>query len=97
MREIIILLGLMLAIYVFWSRKRPPIVDEIISWLNLSLGLALLTALALSGHAAAATSNILVYAILGDWLHLLAASLWIGGMMYLAVIYLPVLKRGIPR
>jgi len=92
MREIIILLSLMLAIYVFWSRKRPPIIDEIISWLNLPLGLALLTALALSGHAAAATSNILVYAILGDWLHLLAASLWIGGMMYLAVIYLPVLK-----
>jgi copper transport protein len=92
MREIIILLALMLAAYVFWSRKRPPIIDEIISWLNLPLGLALLTALALSGHAASATSNILVYAILGDWLHLLAASLWIGGMMYLAVIYLPVLK-----
>ena len=56
------------------------------------LGLALLTAVALSSHAEAATSTILVYAVLADWLHLLAASLWIGGMIYLVVVYLPILK-----
>jgi len=28
-----------------------------------------------------------------DWLHLLAAALWVGGMMYIATTYLPVLKH----
>ena len=92
MREIVLLLALMLASYTFWSRKRPPILDEILSWTNLALGLAFLIALTLSGHAAAVNNTILVYVALGDWLHLLAASLWIGGMMYLSVVYLPVLK-----
>lgn len=91
-REVVVLLALLLAIYIFWSRQHSSITYEIVSWINLALGLALLTAVTLSGHAAASNPSILVYSVLGDWLHLLAASLWIGGMMYLAVIYLPALK-----
>jgi copper transport protein len=92
MREIVILLALSLAIYIFWSQQRPRIVDGIISWINLALGLALVTAVVLSSSATTVSNTNLVYAVLADWLHLLAASLWIGGMMYLAVSYLPVLK-----
>jgi uncharacterized membrane protein len=62
------------------------------SWANLLLALALLIAITLSGHAASVGSDLIVYAVLVDWLHLLAASLWIGGMMYIATIYLPILK-----
>ncbi len=47
----------------------------------------------MSGHAAAVSPNIVSYAIVIDWLHLLAASLWVGGMMYIATNYLPVLRR----
>ena len=92
MREIVLLLALVLAGSTFWPRKRSPILDELLSWTNLALGLAFLIALTLSGHAAAVNNTILVYAALGDWLHLLAASLWIGGMVYLSAVYLPVLK-----
>jgi copper transport protein len=92
MREIIVLLALVLAMSLFWSRRRSPIIDRLISWINLVFGLALLTTVALSSHAEEATSTTLVYAVLADWLHLLAASLWIGGMIYLVVVYLPILK-----
>jgi copper transport protein len=47
----------------------------------------------MSGHAAAVSSNALVYSIVIDWLHLVAAALWVGGMMYIATIYLPVLGK----
>jgi len=92
LREIVLLLAFVLSIYAFRSRQRSPIVDEIISWTKLALGLTLLTAVTISGHAAATNDTILVYSVTANWLHLVAASLWIGGMMYLSVIYLPVLK-----
>jgi copper transport protein len=92
MREIILLLAAGLAVYTLRSHKRSPIRDEIISWTNLALGFALLTAETFSGHAVATSDTILTYSVMANWLHLLAASLWIGGMFYLAVVYLPVLK-----
>jgi copper transport protein len=67
-------------------------INAILPWANLVLGLALLIAVTLSGHAAATSSNIFVYAVLVDWLHLLAASLWVGGMMYISTTFLPSLK-----
>ncbi len=92
MREIVVLLALLLAIIPFTLKTLPRRVTAIVSWLNLILGMALLIALTLSGHASAASSDILAYAVMVDWLHLLAASLWIGGMMYISTIYLPTLK-----
>jgi copper transport protein len=92
MREIVLLLAAGLAVYTLRSHKRSPIRDEIISWTNLALGFALLTAETFSGHAVATSDTILTYSVMANWLHLLAASLWIGGMFYLAVVYLPVLK-----
>jgi copper transport protein len=92
MREIVVVLALLIALYVFFTKQRPRIVSASLAWINLVLGLALLIAVTLSGHAAATNNNILVFAVLVDWLHLLAASLWVGGMMYISTTYLPVLK-----
>ena len=72
----------------------PRHISDILSWFNLILGMALLLALTLSGQAANGDS--LTYAVMIDWLHLLAASLWVGGMLYIAIIYLPIFKKNSP-
>ncbi|GHO88953.1 copper resistance protein CopC [Dictyobacter formicarum] len=89
----VVVIALVLAAFTNVVRERPRAMDSILSWLNLLLSLALLTAVTLSGHAAAVSGNLQTFAILGDWLHLLAASLWVGGMLYLSLIYLPGLRR----
>lgn len=99
MRGIAVLLAIVLSAYALYTRhadRRPRLITTLLPWANLMLGLALLTAVTLSGHAAAVGANTLVYAVLSDWLHLLAASLWIGGMMYIALICLPILKQRAP-
>jgi len=92
MRQIVILLALLLLVPTVMIKRPSQRITSSISWANFALGLALLIALTLSGHAAATSSNVLIYAVLGDFLHLVAAALWVGGMMYIAVIYLPMLK-----
>ncbi len=96
MRQIVILVAILLAAYMWLVRQRSALLQNLLSWANLLLALALLIAITLSGHAAAVSSDVLVYSVLVDWLHLLAAALWIGGMMYIATIYLPVLKDCVP-
>jgi len=93
MRELVIIVAIILSLYMLWRKQRPQLVNRLLPLINLSLGLALFIAITMSGHAAAASSNILVYSILVDWLHLVAAALWVGGMMYIATIYLPVLGK----
>ncbi|GAC1633981.1 MAG: copper transporter YcnJ [Ktedonobacteraceae bacterium] len=93
MRQIVVILALLVITYALLTKRRSKAFEETFSWVNLLLALALLIALTLSGHAAAVSSNIVVFAVLSDWLHLLAASLWIGGMMYIATTYLPILMR----
>jgi copper transport protein len=65
----------------------------ILPWANLILGLALFIAITMSSHAAAVSKNVVIYAVPIDWLHLLAAAFWVGGMMYIATTYLPVIHR----
>ena len=93
LREIVILLALLLAVYMALVKQPSQQITSSITWGNFALAVALLVALTQSGHAAATSSNVRVYAVLADFLHLAAAALWIGGMMYIAVIYLPVLKN----
>jgi copper transport protein len=54
-----------------------------------TLAIAFLT-IALSGHANSADPRGL--AVLTDWIHLLAASVWIGGIAQLATAWLPALR-----
>ncbi len=93
MRELVIIVAIILSLYMLWRKQRPQLVNRLLPLINLFLGLALFIAITMSGHAAAASSNILVYSILVDWIHLVAAALWVGGMMYIATIYLPVLGK----
>ena len=95
MRQIVVMLALCVTLYALSAKRRSHATTEILSWTLLLLGLALLIAVTLSGHAAAISGNGAVLAVLADWLHLLAAALWIGGMMYIATTYLPTLG-GIP-
>ena len=93
MREVVIVLAIILAIYMILQQQRSRFTKTALPIANLVLASALLIAITMSGHAAAVNPNIVSYAIVIDWLHLLAASLWVGGMMYIVTNYLPVLKR----
>ena len=92
MREIVIFLALVVAVYMLLSRQRPRLVNKLLPWLNLILGLALFIAITMSSHASAVSSNLVIFAIPVDWLHLVAAALWVGGMMYIATSFLPILR-----
>ncbi len=85
----ILILALLATGYTIFVKQRSKAFEEIFSWVNLLLGLALLTALTLSNNTISDNSG--VFAPLADWLHWLAAALWIGGVMYIATTYLPVL------
>jgi copper transport protein len=93
MREVVILIAMAPALYMLFQQQRPRIARTVLPIVNLFLASALLIAITMSGHAAAVNPNIVSYAIVIDWLHLLAASLWVGGMIYIATNYLPVLRR----
>jgi len=98
MRMVVLILAIRLALYrlqLYRSKrtKSSPLVDNVLPWTNLILGLALFIAMAMSSHAAAVNTNIAPYAIIADWLHLVAAALWVGGMMYIAASYLPLLRK----
>ena len=53
-------------------------------WPTLVLGIGFASGLSLSGHSTSSQAAEVV-----DWLHLLAASLWIGGLVQLAVVVWP--------
>jgi copper transport protein len=88
-REIVLVLALYLAWYQWHARWRSPRFTTVLSWIHLIIGLAFFLALTLSSHAAAVGSGEVIVALIADWLHLVAAALWVGGMLYLALSYLP--------
>jgi putative copper export protein/methionine-rich copper-binding protein CopC len=92
-REIIVLLAIAITLYMLFSKRRPVAVNSALPLVNLLLGCLLFIAITMSSHAAAVSSNILAFAIIVDWLHLMAAALWVGGMFYIATTYLPVLGK----
>jgi copper transport protein len=93
MREIVIVIAIALSLYMLLSKERSRFLKHILPWTNLALGLALFIAIAMSSHAAAVSRQVVLFAIPIDWLHLLAAALWVGGMMYLATTYLPIIRQ----
>ncbi|HLV97170.1 MAG TPA: CopD family protein [Ktedonobacterales bacterium] len=92
-RELLGLLALL------WLVARPdPIMTEEnwqprvgLNWARMALGLLLLVAMSLSGHAAAAQvqGGIASFAVPVDWLHLLSTSLWVGGIIFIAMTLMP--------
>src|SRR6266699_4745975 len=98
MRMIVLILAMRLALYqlqLYRSQRatHARLTNHILPWTNLLLGLAFFIAMAISSHAAAVNTHIAPYAIIADWLHLVAAALWVGGMMYIAASYLPMLRK----
>lgn len=59
--------------------------ETIFGGLALAAGIAVLGLTSYSSHNAAAPADVRVPAIFTDFIHLLAASLWFGGLFYLAV------------
>ncbi len=93
MSEIVIAVALLLAIYMAVRKQRPRIVNGMLPVVNLFLGSLLFVAMSMSSPATGVSPNTFVFAVVVDWLHLLAAALWVGSIMYIAATYLPVLKR----
>ena len=60
---------------------------------ELLLVAALLVAFALSGHAAAVPAPELGYSLSVDLLHLLGNAVWVGGLLYIGFVIVPVLRR----
>ncbi len=78
------------------SLKRAPIKEQTAHWwAALVVGVVLLVAPSWTGHAAAAIKDFRL-ALVTDWLHLIAAAFWVGGLFHLALITRPIL-RGLDR
>jgi copper transport protein len=92
-REIVLVLALSLAWYQWRARWRSPRFTTVLSWIHLLVGLAFFLALTLSSHASAVGPGKVIVVLIADWLHLIAAALWVGGMLYLALSYLPVQRK----
>lgn len=67
-------------------RARTPL-----GWTLAALAVALIVAFALSGHAAAVPANELAYALSVDILHLICNAAWVGGLLYISLVFVPVL------
>ncbi len=92
-RMIVIAVLLALALFTLLVKQRPRLVNSVLPSINLLLGALLFAAISLSSHASAVSNNIVVLAVLANWLHLMAAALWVGGMLYITTTYLPVLTH----
>jgi copper transport protein len=57
-------------------------------WASFALGLAFASGLSLSGHSAAGSGSSWLSQV-ADWVHLSAASLWVGGLVQLALVVWP--------
>lgn len=93
MSEIVVVIASGVAVFMLLSRWRPKITDDILPSLNLLLGALLFTAFAMSSPTSAVGNSSAFYVVLADWFHSLAAALWVGGLLYLATCYLPVLRK----
>lgn len=92
MRMIVLLLALLVSLYLLLSKKRSHALNHALSLLNLFLAALLFIAITMSGDAQQVSSILLPYSVVLDWLHLMAAALWVGSMIYILLVYLPTLK-----
>ena len=56
------------------------------------LGAGLVVAFALSGHAAAVPASEFAYAFTVDLFHLFANAAWVGGLLYISVVFIPAIQ-----
>jgi copper transport protein len=91
--EVVIALAIMLETIVLFSRQHTPdsTNNDTSSWLDLLLCLLLLILTTLTGYTSANSITPEILTLLVGGLYLLAATLWLGGIFYLALVYLPIL------
>ncbi|HEY4411694.1 MAG TPA: copper resistance protein CopC [Gaiellaceae bacterium] len=70
-------------IFLAWLTDRDAFL-----WVALGLGLVFVSGLSLSGHSAADAGHSWL-SELADWVHLSAATLWVGGLVQLALVVWP--------
>jgi copper transport protein len=70
-------------IYLAWLTDRDAFL-----WASFALGLVFVSGLSLSGHSAADAGHSWL-SELADWVHLSSATLWVGGLVQLAVVVWP--------
>ena len=70
-------------VYLAWLLER-----EALLWAAFALGLVLVSGLSLSGHSAADPGDS-KWSELADYVHLVAATLWVGGLVQLAAVVWP--------
>lgn len=70
-------------IYLAWLTDRNAFL-----WVAFGLGLVFVSGLSLSGHSAADAGHSWL-SELADWVHLASATLWVGGLVQLAVVVWP--------
>jgi copper transport protein len=91
--EVVIALAIMLETILLFSQRHTPDAtsNDSSAWLDVLLGLLLLIITTLTSYTT--TSGILptVLTMLVGGLYLLAATLWLGGLFYLALVYQPAL------
>jgi|GEM_PF-156913 len=92
----VVLLAMAIPLYGLRHRTNPDRPDEQHGMSGILLGLlsvVLLATQALSGHAAGVSPDTSL-AVIMDTLHLMAASLWVGGLLALGVGLLPLVMAG---
>ena len=67
-------------------KRNPRAEPSGLWWAGLLAGLALLVAPSWTGHAMLSVKHFR-FAVLTDWLHLLAGGFWVGGLFYLALTW----------
>lgn len=81
------LAGIFAAMFLWLQAGTSPIWPSLLqalNWLLLLIGALILASFSLGSHAAAVTGS--GWAMGGDWLHLVAAAIWLGGLVLLALI-----------
>ena len=71
--------------------KRTGRRQTAMAWAGLAFSAALFLTPSLTGHARAAASDY-PFTVVIDWLHLIGAGVWVGGLLHLAVV-LPAIAR----
>ncbi len=91
--EGVLLLAIGLRLYLRLSQQRPRLLDTLLPLLNLLLGLVLFISITMTAYILTASNYAVPLTIVLNWLHLLATALWIGGILYITAIYLPILRK----
>lgn len=91
--EGVIIVAIGIALYSRLAQQRSRQADTLLSLLNLLLGLVLFISITMTTYTASVNSDIITFTIVLNWLRLLAAALWIGGIFYIVAVYLPTLKK----